>query len=47
MNPLKIQEVRARTTGTSEHEKTEDGQEDYWVDYATGTVTVPRETGIP
>lgn len=47
LNPLKIDLVRARGPGMeSEMERTEDGVEDYWVDYETGQVTVPRVTGI-
>ncbi|KAL9120309.1 MAG: hypothetical protein Q9187_003138 [Circinaria calcarea] len=46
-NPLKIDMVRARGPGMgTEMERTEDGIEDYLVDYETGRVTVPRVTGI-
>jgi len=48
LNPLKIDMVKARGPGMeSEMERTEDGVEDYWVNYETGQVTVPRVTGIP
>ena len=47
LNPLKIEEMRARAPDSSKHERTEDGEEDYWVDYVAGTVTVPRKTNIP
>lgn len=47
LNPLKIEAVRARTSGNNERERTEDGKLSYWVNYFADTVTVPRESDIP
>lgn len=47
LNPLKIDEMRACEDGPKLHQRTEDGELDYWVDYEAGTVTVPRKTTIP